>query len=151
MVLMAWSSGQGITLLFLVGGQKPLVPLLLLGLPFFPIILFGSTTLLTGKTSLNLQWPLTSQLHGSVSQRKQLVFFVTDQTPRPNTLLFIVQFQVPSLSQLATGSPQRGRPCHPADHWQLVREDPEQRFLGIMYVHKYCGLDSHRAQGFRPE
>jgi hypothetical protein len=27
-------------------GQRPLVPLLLLGPPFFPIILFGSTTLL---------------------------------------------------------------------------------------------------------
>jgi hypothetical protein len=39
--------------------------------------LFGSTTLLTRTTgnSLRMQWPLTSQLHGSVSQR--------DQTPRP--------------------------------------------------------------------
>jgi hypothetical protein len=44
-------------------GQWPLVPLLLLGPPFFPIILFGSTTLLTGMTgtSLHRQWPLTSQ------------------------------------------------------------------------------------------
>jgi hypothetical protein len=42
--------------------------------------------LLTGMTgiSLHMQWPLTSQLHGSVSQREQLVvFFITDQTPRP--------------------------------------------------------------------
>jgi hypothetical protein len=31
---------------------------------------------------LHMQWPLTSQLHGSVSQREQL-YFVTDQTPRP--------------------------------------------------------------------
>jgi hypothetical protein len=56
-------------------GQRPLVPLLLLGPPFFLIILFGSTTLLTGMTgiSLHMQWPLTSQLHGSVSQREQLV------------------------------------------------------------------------------
>jgi hypothetical protein len=32
--------------------------------------------LLTGMTgiSLHMQWPLTSQLHGSVSQREQLVF-----------------------------------------------------------------------------
>jgi hypothetical protein len=47
-------------------GQRPLVPLLLLAPPFFPIILFGSTTLLTGMTgnSLHMQWPLTSQLHG---------------------------------------------------------------------------------------
>jgi hypothetical protein len=44
-------------------GQRPLVPLLLLGPPFFPIILFGSTTLLTGMTgiSLHMQWPLASQ------------------------------------------------------------------------------------------
>jgi hypothetical protein len=54
-------------------GQQPLVPFLLLGPPFFPIILFGSTTLLTGMTgiSLHMQWPLTSQLHGSISQREQ--------------------------------------------------------------------------------
>jgi hypothetical protein len=56
--------------------QWPLVPLLLLGPPFFPIILFESTTLLTRMTgiSLHLQWPLTSQLHGSVSQREWLFF-----------------------------------------------------------------------------
>jgi hypothetical protein len=37
---------------------------------------FWSTTLLTGMTGifLHMQWPLTSQLHGSVSQREQLVF-----------------------------------------------------------------------------
>jgi hypothetical protein len=60
------------------GGQRPLVPLLLLGPPFFTIILFGSTTLLTGMTgiSLHMQWPLTSQLHGSVSQREQLFFLL---------------------------------------------------------------------------
>jgi hypothetical protein len=41
--------------------------------------------LLTGMSgiSLHMQWPLTSQLHGSVSQREQLFFFVTDQTPSP--------------------------------------------------------------------
>jgi hypothetical protein len=51
--------------------------LLLLGPRFFPIILFGSTTLLTGMTaiSLHMQWPLTSPLPGSVSQREQLVLF----------------------------------------------------------------------------
>jgi hypothetical protein len=60
---------------FFVLGQQPLVPLLLLRPPFFLIILFGSTTLLTRMTgnSLHMQWPLTSQLHGSVSQREQLV------------------------------------------------------------------------------
>jgi hypothetical protein len=56
--------------------QQPLVPLLLLGSPFFPIILFGSTTLLIRMTgiSLHMQWPLTSQPLGSVSQREQLDF-----------------------------------------------------------------------------
>jgi hypothetical protein len=73
------------------GGQRPLVPLLLLGPPFVLIILFGSTTLLTGVTgnSLHMQWPLTSQSHGSVSPREQLFFFVTDQTPRSYFILFI--------------------------------------------------------------
>jgi hypothetical protein len=54
-------------------GQQPLVPLLLLGPPFFPIILFGSTTLLPRMTgdSLHMQWPLTSQSHGNVSLREQ--------------------------------------------------------------------------------
>jgi hypothetical protein len=60
-------------------GKQPLVPL-----PWpsiFPIILYKSTTLLTGMTSISLQmqWPLTSQLHGCFSQREQ--FFITEQTP----------------------------------------------------------------------
>jgi hypothetical protein len=44
------------------GGQRPLVPLLL-GPPYFPNILWGFTTLLTGMTgiSLHIKWPLTSQ------------------------------------------------------------------------------------------
>jgi hypothetical protein len=48
------------------------------------IILFRYTTLLTGMTgiSLHMQWPLTSQSHGSFSQREQL-FFVMYQTPGP--------------------------------------------------------------------
>jgi hypothetical protein len=42
--------------LFEGGGecQQPLVPFLLFGPPFFPLILFGSTT-------LHMQWPLISQ------------------------------------------------------------------------------------------
>jgi hypothetical protein len=55
------------------------VPPLLLGPPFFSdYSFFGSTTLLTGMTgiSLHMQWPLTSQLHGSVSQRETLVFLL---------------------------------------------------------------------------
>jgi hypothetical protein len=40
------------------------------------MILFGSTTLFTGLAgiSLHMQWPLTSQSHGSFSQREQLFF-----------------------------------------------------------------------------
>jgi hypothetical protein len=51
----------------------------------FSNILFGSTTLLTWMTdnSLHMQWPLTSQSHGSVSQREQLVFhYGSNSTPR---------------------------------------------------------------------
>jgi hypothetical protein len=41
--------------------------------------------LLTGMTgiSLNMQWPLTTQSHGSVSQREQLAFcYRSNPTPR---------------------------------------------------------------------
>jgi hypothetical protein len=50
--------------------QQLLVPLLLIGPPFFPIILFGPTTLSTGMTgvTLHMQWPLTSQSNANVSQ-----------------------------------------------------------------------------------
>jgi uncharacterized membrane protein len=51
---------------------------------FFPIIRFGSTTLLTGMTgiSLHMQWPLTSQSHGSFSLREQLFFcYGSNSTP----------------------------------------------------------------------
>jgi hypothetical protein len=41
-------------------------------------------TRMTG-ISLHMQWPLTSQLHGSVPQREQ--FFVTDQAPSPDHLI----------------------------------------------------------------
>jgi hypothetical protein len=80
-----WSSWKGSMCFFLFFfGQRPLVPLLLQGPPFFPIIHFGSTTLLTGMTgnSLHMQWPLTSQSHGSVSQREHLVFhYRSNSTP----------------------------------------------------------------------
>jgi hypothetical protein len=49
------------------GGQSPLVSLLLLFLllpPFFPIIIFCVHHLVTS-ISLHMQWPLTSQSHGS--------------------------------------------------------------------------------------
>jgi hypothetical protein len=53
---------------FFFFGQQPLVALLLLGPSFFQIILFLSTALSTGVTgiSLHMQWPLTSQSHGSI-------------------------------------------------------------------------------------
>jgi hypothetical protein len=39
-----------------------------------------------------MQWPLTSQSRGSVSQRQHLVFFfVTDQTPRQHSLTWLVE------------------------------------------------------------
>jgi hypothetical protein len=59
-----------------VGCQQPLVPIPLLGPPFFPNILFLSTTLLAGMTgvSWHIQWPLNSQSHGSFLKEKQLFF-----------------------------------------------------------------------------
>jgi hypothetical protein len=55
----------------------------------FLIILFGSTTLLTGMTGifLHMQWPLTSQSHGSDSQREQLVFHYVSNSMQPGCLL----------------------------------------------------------------
>jgi hypothetical protein len=53
--------------------------------------------LVTGMTgiSFHMQWLLTSQLHGSVSQREQLVF-VTDQTQYPyQTRSLPAQFLTP--------------------------------------------------------
>jgi hypothetical protein len=54
------------------------VPLLLLSPPFFPIILFGSTTLLTGMTSISLHMPLHVLSRMAVSRKKNNCFFVTD-------------------------------------------------------------------------
>jgi hypothetical protein len=53
--------------------------------PVYPIILFLSTTLSTGMTgiSLHMQWPLTSQFHGSILKDN-----VTDQIPRPSKVTF---------------------------------------------------------------
>jgi hypothetical protein len=63
-------------------GLRPLVPLLLHVPPFFTIIIFLSTTLLTRMTSvcLHMQWPLTSQPHGSFLKENNW-FFVTYETP----------------------------------------------------------------------
>jgi hypothetical protein len=61
-----------------------------LGHPFFLIILFVPTTLLTGMTgiSLHLPWPLTSLSHDSFL--KENSFFVTDQTPQTESLSGII-------------------------------------------------------------
>jgi hypothetical protein len=48
-----------------------------------------------------MQWPLTSQLHGSVSQREQLVFFVMDQTPHPNDGESFIHTQNKGIDKLA--------------------------------------------------
>jgi hypothetical protein len=58
------------------GGQRPLVPLLLHGPPFFLMILFLSTTLLTGMTciSLHMRWPLTLQSHGSFLKENNFLY-----------------------------------------------------------------------------
>jgi hypothetical protein len=60
------------------------VPLLLLGPQFFPIILFVSTTQLTGMLgiSFQMQWPLTSQFHGSFLKENKW-YFIMNQTARP--------------------------------------------------------------------
>jgi hypothetical protein len=76
------------------------VPLLLLSPPFLPIILFGSTTLLTGMTgiSMRMQWPLTSQSHGSVSQIEQLVFhYRSNSTPQDHEMFTFGAFQLTQL------------------------------------------------------
>jgi hypothetical protein len=54
-------------------GQQPLVPLLY-GPPFFPIIIFGSTTLLTGMTGISLHLWLLS--HMSVSLKENNCFWL---------------------------------------------------------------------------
>jgi hypothetical protein len=63
-------------LIFIFLGQRPLVPLRLLRPQLFPIILFLSTTLLTGMSgiSLNMQWPLTSQSHGCFLKENNYFF-----------------------------------------------------------------------------
>jgi hypothetical protein len=69
-------SGNDCTLQVCFLVSDPLCLSSYLALHFFRLFLCGSTTLLTGMTgiSLYMQWPLTSQSHGSVSQREQLVF-----------------------------------------------------------------------------
>jgi hypothetical protein len=74
------------------------------GPPFFPIILFGSTTLSTGISgiSLQMQRPVTSQLHGSVSQREHLVFHYGSNSTRKWSRftynISIVNFSAPRIA-----------------------------------------------------
>jgi hypothetical protein len=64
--------------------------LLLLGPPFFLIIILLSTTLLTKMISLDVQWPLTSQLHGSFSLLEQLVLhYRSDLTQNFRTYTYV--------------------------------------------------------------
>jgi hypothetical protein len=54
---------------------------------------FLSTTLSTRMTgiSLNMKWPLTSQLHGSILKENNWCFFVTEQT-RPTWIFYTTTF-----------------------------------------------------------
>jgi hypothetical protein len=82
----------------------------------FLIILFVSTTLLTRMTGsyLHMQWPLTSQSHGSFLKEINC-FFVTDQTPRPGFKKFYPSTHFLPKSGLTKWSPGAdGRP-HAAD------------------------------------
>jgi hypothetical protein len=72
-------------------------------------------TRMTGN-SLHMQWPLTSQLHGSVSQREQLVFrYGSNSTPYflnsfkgrgANSGSVVFSFIFPSLFRADTAAPQ---------------------------------------------
>jgi hypothetical protein len=90
-----------------MGGQRPIVPLLLIGPPFFKkIITYLSTTLLTRMTSVSLhvQWPLASQLHGSILKENNC-FFITDQTPSNHlpVLRFLWYPYIAAAAAAATG------------------------------------------------
>jgi hypothetical protein len=53
-----------------------------------------ATLLFTGTAgiSLHMQWPLTSQSRGSLSQREQLVFhYGSNSTPKKMKIVFILQ------------------------------------------------------------
>jgi hypothetical protein len=67
------------------------VPLLLLGPPFFLIILFLSTTLLTWMTgiSLHAQWPLASQSHGRRISSLQNAVLANSSLHQQNDLFLI--------------------------------------------------------------
>jgi hypothetical protein len=78
---------------FIFGGHWPFVPLLLLGPPFFPIILFGSTTLLTGMMgtpcTCNGLWLLSRM---AVSLQESNWFFVgSNSMPGFKVLLMHVE------------------------------------------------------------
>jgi hypothetical protein len=57
------------------------VPLLLLGPPFFPIILFGSTTLLTRDERQLLTHAMASDFSVAWQCLSKRTIFVTDQSP----------------------------------------------------------------------
>jgi hypothetical protein len=91
-------------------GQLPLVPLLLLGPQFFPIILFLSTTLSTGMTSISLhmQWPLTSQLHRSILNENNCLLFslrIKLHAQFPSCKYYFRKFHCITLPSYSTVSP----------------------------------------------
>jgi hypothetical protein len=66
------------------------VALLLFGPPFFPTILFLTTTLLIGMTgiSFHMQWPLTSQSHGKICLYVKVVLLLISTYIYINRLCF---------------------------------------------------------------
>jgi hypothetical protein len=70
-------------------GQRPLVPLLLLCPPFFPIILFVSTTLLTGMTgnSLHIQCPKNTFFMEDVTRKYCVQLYTTGSWSVSNSTL----------------------------------------------------------------
>jgi hypothetical protein len=89
---MVWSYFVNVCFFFLggVGGQQPLVRLLLPGPPFFLMILLLSTTLSTWMSgiSLHMQWPLYSQREQFLSLRIKLHAMSRDLCLLGESLLF---------------------------------------------------------------
>jgi hypothetical protein len=83
-----------------------------------------STILLTGMTgiSLRMQCPLTSQSHGSVTQREQ-VFFVTDQTRRQVS--------------------QNSRKVYVMFQWRLLFRYFVRTILQFQFAERLCQVSGH--------
>jgi hypothetical protein len=68
-------------------------------------------TWMTGN-SLHMQWPLTSQLHGSVSQREQLVFCCgSNSTPSKDVIFTCYSGCYMAFREKKTRTIRPPRPC----------------------------------------